>query len=139
MRLATLRKSWGTSTPRQSMHDSEWTSNLETHINGLIDLRVNHVLLWLDSNLQRFQAGHATINNLRRIFDDMVIEMKMNVRLCRAQCTSCHLLCVLNRLHEGDHNCENTHRCVYNCKFCGEDPKACGIPYVLGYRSITMN
>jgi hypothetical protein len=131
MRLATLRESWGTGPPRQTMHDAEWTSKLAGYINGLIDLRVNHVRLWLDSNLQRFQSGHTTIDDLRRRYDSMVIEMKTNTRLCRAQCASCHLFCVLNRLHEGDHSCETTHTCVYNCNFCEGDPKTCGILYAL--------
>ncbi|KAI0280129.1 hypothetical protein BGY98DRAFT_965783 [Russula aff. rugulosa BPL654] len=128
MHLAALREAWGRSTPRQSMQDSEWTSELAAHINRLMDLRVAHVRLWLDTNLQRFQAGHAIIDDLRRRFESMVIEMKTNARLCRVQCASCHLLCVLNRLHEGDHSCETTHTCAYNCRFCGGDPKTCGIP-----------
>lgn len=132
--LAKLRESWGTSTPRQSMHDSDWTSKLASHIEELINLRVNHVRLWLDSNLQRFQADHATISDLHRRFDDMVIEMKMNARLCRAQCASCHLLCVLNRFHEGDHSCETTHACLYNCRFCEGDSRTCSIPYVFRRR-----
>lgn len=129
--LAALREAWGVGTPRQSVHDSEWTSELAAHINGLIDLRVKHVRLWLDSNLQRFQAGHAIIDDLRRRFESMVIEMKTHSQLCRAQCASCHLFCVLNRSHEGVHSCETTHTCVYSCGFCGGDPKTCGIPYVV--------
>lgn len=131
MHLSAIREAWGKSTHRKSMNDSEWTSELVAHINGLIDSRVRHVQLWLDSNLQRFQAGHAIIDDLRRRFESMVIEMKTNTRLCQTQCASCHLFCVLNRLHEGDHSCETTHRCAYNCRFCGGDPKTCGIPYVV--------
>ncbi|KAI0253468.1 hypothetical protein BJV78DRAFT_1153084 [Lactifluus subvellereus] len=85
MRLAALRDSWSTSVPRQSMPDSDWTTNLASHISGLVDLRVNHVRLWLDSNLERFQGGHAAIEDLRRRFDNMVIEMRTNAQFCRAQ------------------------------------------------------
>jgi hypothetical protein len=45
--LAILRESWNEQTPRQSMSDAEWTSKLMFHISGLIDLRVNHVRLWI--------------------------------------------------------------------------------------------
>jgi hypothetical protein len=128
--LSTLRESWNQSTPRQSIPDPDWMKGLAEHINGLINLRVSHVRLWLDSNLERFQAGHATIEDLRRCFDNMVIEMRANVQLCSGQCASCHLLCVRGRLHDGEHSCSTTHRCVYNCGFCGDNIKPCGTPYV---------
>ncbi|KAI0253465.1 hypothetical protein BJV78DRAFT_1153081 [Lactifluus subvellereus] len=85
MRLAALRDSWSISAPRQSMPGSDWTTNIASYINGLVDLRVNHVRLWLDSNLERFQGGHAAIEDLRRRFDNMVIEMRTNAQFCRAQ------------------------------------------------------
>ncbi|KAI0250894.1 hypothetical protein BJV78DRAFT_1275616 [Lactifluus subvellereus] len=125
-RLAALRDSWSISAPRQSVPDSDWTTNLASHIGGLVDLRVNHVRLWLDSNLERFQGGHAAIEDLRRRFDNMVIEMRTNAQLCRVQCTSCHLLCVRSRLHDGDHSCETTHKCVHDCAFCEDGLKPCG-------------
>ncbi|KAI9511014.1 hypothetical protein F5148DRAFT_456358 [Russula earlei] len=56
----------------------------------------------------------------------MVIEMKTNVQLCGAQCASCLLLCVRSRLHEGDHSCNTTHKCVHNCDFCEDDVNICG-------------
>ncbi|KAI0250873.1 hypothetical protein BJV78DRAFT_1393001 [Lactifluus subvellereus] len=126
MRLAALRDSWGMVTPRQFVPDTDWTLQLGSQINGLVDRRVNHVQLWLDSNLERFQVGHATVEELRRKFDKMVIEMRTSVQLCRAQCASCHLLCVRSRLHMGEHSCETTHKCGYNCAFCEDEPKPCG-------------
>ena len=128
MHLAALLESWVPSTPRQSIPDSEFVAELKTRLNELIDLRVNHVLSWLDCNLARFQGGHAAIEDLRRRFDNMVIEMKTNVQLCGAQCVSCHLLCVRSRLHEGDHSCNTNHKCAFNCGFC-EDDKLCGTRY----------
>ncbi|KAH9047539.1 hypothetical protein EDB83DRAFT_2267127 [Lactarius deliciosus] len=124
--LSTLLESWNKSTPRQYMPDSEWIEHFVSHLHGLINLRVNHVRLWLDSNLARFRDGHAAVEDLIRRFDDMVIEMRANVQLCGVQCASCHLLCVRGRLHEGDHSCKTTHRCVHNCKFCKGGPKPCG-------------
>jgi hypothetical protein len=138
MHLTVLRESWSPSSVRQSILDPDWVSNLVAYINGLIELRVNHVRLWLDSNLERFQASHATIEDLRRRFDNMVIEMRTNVQLCSAQCASCHLLCVRSRLHEGDHSCQTTHKCVHHCGFCEDELKACGTPYVPQPRVITV-
>ena len=126
--LAALLESWVPSAPRQSMPDSEFFAELKKHLNELIDLRVNHVLSWLDCNLARFQGSHAAIEDLRRRFDNMVIEMKTNVQLCGAQCVSCHLFCVRSRLHEGDHSCNTDHKCAFNCGFC-EDKKLCGTRY----------
>lgn len=109
------------------MPDPDWTANLASYVNGLIGLRVNHVRLWLDSNLERFQTGHAMIEDLRRQFDNTVIEMRANVQLCRAICKSCRLLCVLCRFHEGDHSCQTSHDCVHRCRFCNDDErKSCG-------------
>ena len=131
MRLATLRESCLPGTPRQSIPDFEWLGELASHLSGLIDLRVNHVQIWLDSNVRRFQGGHAAIEDLRRRFDSLVIEMKANIQLCRAQCASCHLLCIRSRLHDGDHGCQTSHECAYPCEFCKDSTKACGLACVL--------
>ena len=124
--LSALLELWNQNTPRQSLPDSEWRERFVSLLHRLIDLRVKHVGLWLDSNLERFQAGHAAINDLSRRFDNMVIEMKANVQLCGVQCASCHLLCIRVRLHEGDHNCKTTHKCVLACAFCKDGLKPCG-------------
>ena len=135
--LTVLQRSWSKHIPRESMPDFDWTSKLASYISELIDLRVIHVRLWLDSNLERFQAGHAAVEDLRRRFDNMVIEMRTNAQLCRAQCPLCHLLCVCSRLHEGDHSCETTHKCNHDCGFC-EDMKPCGIPCVVWHLFVTV-
>jgi hypothetical protein len=116
--------------PRQFMLDSELLEELRAYINGLINLRINHVRSWLDCNLVRFQGDHAAIEDLRRRFDNMVIEMKTNVQLCGSQCASCHLLCFRGRLHDGDHDCNTDHKCAHNCGFC-EDDLNCGTRYVI--------
>ncbi|KAH9023069.1 hypothetical protein EDB83DRAFT_1992577 [Lactarius deliciosus] len=122
-----LLESWNSGTPRQFMPDSEWIEGLASYLNGLINLRVNRVQRWLDSNLERFQGGHAAIEDLRRGFDSLIIDMKTNVQLCRAKCASCHLLCVRSRLHDGEHGCRTTHKCMYNCEICGDFTKLCGL------------
>jgi hypothetical protein len=130
MHLAALMEISSPNVPRQSMPDSEWMAGLASCLNRLIDLRVTHVRFWLDSNLERFKGSNAAIGDLRRRFDNMVIQMKTNVQLCGAQCVSCHLLCVRGRLHEGDHSCKTNHRCAYRCEFCEGDLKLCSTPYV---------
>lgn len=138
--LAALRESWNPSAKRQFMPDPDWTTDLASYINELVDLRVDHVRLWLDSNLEKFQTGHATIEDLRRQLDNTVIEMRANVQLCRAICKSCRLLCVLRRFHEGDHNCQTSHDCVHRCRYCNDDEqKSCGTPYVLLSHVLTVS
>ncbi len=131
MQLAVLLESWKPSKPRQSMPDSEFLVELRAYLNGLINLRVNHVRSWLDCNLAKFQGDHAAIEDLRRRFDNMAIEMKTNVQLCGAQCASCHLLCIRSRLHEGGHVCSTDHKCAHKCVFCDDDPKLCGTRYII--------
>ena len=118
-------------TPRQFMPDVEWIGALASHLNGLIDLRVGHVQHWLDSNLDKFQSGYSAIVDLRRRFDNLVIEMKANVQLCSARCANCHLLCLRSRLHQGEHSCQTAHKCVHNCEFCEVSTKLCGLGWVL--------
>ncbi|KAI0253470.1 hypothetical protein BJV78DRAFT_212142 [Lactifluus subvellereus] len=124
--LYTLRESWNLGTPRQSIPDFDWVSEFGLHISALTDLRVRHVQLWLDSNLERFEVGHAAVEDLRRKFDKMVIEMRRNVQLCKASCASCHLLCVRNHLHMGKHSCKTRHKCVHSCTLCGDSVEPAG-------------
>jgi hypothetical protein len=136
--LAALLEHWTPSTPRQSMSDAEWVAGLASYLQGLVDLRISHVRLWVDVNLERFHRGPAAIDDLRRRFDNIVIEMKTNVQLCRAKCASCYLLCVRGLLHEGDHNCRTSHGCAHNCGFCEVGLKLCGTPYVFLFLLITI-
>jgi hypothetical protein len=126
--LVALLEDWTLSTPRQSIPDAEWIGGLASYLQGLADSRIDHVRLWLDLNLERFQGGPAAIDDLRRRFDNMAIQMKANVQLCRAQCASCHLFCVRGLLHEGDHSCGTGHKCVHDCEFCGAGLKPCSTP-----------
>ena len=115
-------------TPKQPTRDPEWVGELvASHLSKLIDLRVNHVQLWLDSNLRRFQGGHAPIEDLRRIFDGLVVEMRANVQLCRAQCASCNLPCIRSRLHDGGHDCGTSHICMRLCECCCPSTTTCGL------------
>ncbi|KAI9429869.1 hypothetical protein H4582DRAFT_2122155 [Lactarius indigo] len=78
--LSVLLESWNQSFPRQFTPDSKWIEGFVLHLHGLIDSRVNYVRLWLDSNLERFQDGHATIEDLLR-------SCVVNAHLCGELCT----------------------------------------------------
>lgn len=146
MCLAALRKSWKSVEPRQDPRskkkkvlkkstvtirpDSEGAGEFASHLSKLIDSRVNHVRLWLDSNLQGFPPGHTAIDDLRRRFDSLVIKMKTDIQLCGAPCASCHFLptlCSRSRSHNGDHSCQSSHNCVQTCSFCTDGIRLCGL------------
>ncbi|KAI0052041.1 hypothetical protein FA95DRAFT_1484280 [Auriscalpium vulgare] len=129
-RLSILLRSWPAFESRQNMPDAEWAADLALYLNELVDMRTVHVQEWLDANLTRFQAGHASIDDLRRAFDALKIDLRSNVQLCRAQCTSCQLICVQGRQHEGEHHCQTNHECSHICSFCeaeGLGRKNCGM------------
>ena len=110
--------------------DSEGAGEFASHLSKLIDSRVNHVRLWLDSNLQGFPPGHTAIDDLRRRFDSLVIKMKTDIQLCGAPCASCHFLptlCSRSRSHNGDHSCQSSHNCVQTCSFCTDGIRLCGL------------
>ncbi|KAI0250888.1 hypothetical protein BJV78DRAFT_1154831 [Lactifluus subvellereus] len=89
LRLATLRESWDRIHSRQHVDDSEWASGLVQHLTHLVDLRAAHVDKWLKSNIQRFQASHASLEELRRTFDSAVIDLRASVQLYAAWTPIC--------------------------------------------------
>ena len=116
--LSILRDSWDRAGSRQHVDDSEWISDLVQYLTRLVDLRIAHVDKWLKSNIQRFQAEHASIEELRRTFNSAVIDLRAGVQLCRSECDTCNLLCIQSRFHEGDHDCLTSHDCIHECTFC---------------------
>jgi hypothetical protein len=127
--LGTLRESWDQISSRQHVDDSEWTSDLAQYLVCLVDLRAAHVDKWLKLNVQRFQAGNSSIEELRRTFNNATIDLRAGVQLCGSQCSSCKLFCIRSRLHEGNHNCLTSHECIHDCTFCEQDSltaKPCG-------------
>ena len=127
--LETLRDSWDRINSRQHVDDYEWTSDLAQYLTRLVDLRTAHVDKWLKLNVQRFQAGNGSIEDLRRTFDSAVMDLRAGVQLCRSQCSTCNLFCIQSRLHEGNHDCLTSHECVHECTFCKRDllsAKRCG-------------
>jgi hypothetical protein len=134
-RLATLRESWDLTNQRQRVDDLTWHSDLAEYLTRLVDLRVAHVESWLKSNVQKFEGGHASIEELRRTFGNAAIDLLASVELCRSQCGICNLICVRSsRLHRDGHDCLTNHKCIHDCTFCERDAhptQPCGQTYVL--------
>ncbi|KAF8261846.1 hypothetical protein EI94DRAFT_1705222 [Lactarius quietus] len=84
--LTNLRDSWDQAIKRQNLDDSKWHSDLIQHLTYLVDLRVAHVKKWLESNVQRFEGVHASIEELRRTFDSAVIDLRASIEICRSKC-----------------------------------------------------
>ena len=129
--LKKLCYSWDQITSRQHVDDSEWTSDLVRYLIRLVDMRTAHVDKWLKVNVQRFQAGNASIEELHRKFYSAIIDLRASVQLCRLQCSHCNLFCIQShgRLHLGGHNCLTSHECIHDCTFCQRDfltAKPCG-------------
>ena len=133
--LKALCGSWDRFNSRQHTPDSEWVEALTQYLARIVNLRVNHVQEWLTQNLARFQAGHASIEDLQRTFESAVVDLKSNVRLCKVQCANCQLLCIQNRFHDGQHDCQTNHHCVHQCIFCQErgQHEDCTVVYVSGF------
>lgn len=119
--LSSLRNDWALTHPRQHIPDTEWVSELSSHLDSLVDVRVEHVHEWIVLNLSRFQSGHANIDTLRRTFETAKVDLKAGVQLCKTQCSECQLLCTKNRSHEGLHDCQTSHKCIHSCDFCREN------------------
>lgn len=134
LRLAALRESWDLSSQRQHVDDATWHSDLAQYLTHLVDLRVAHVESWIESNIQQFEGGHASIEELRRTFGSVIIDLRASVELCRSKCGSCNLVCVRSsRLHGDGHDCLTSHKCIHNCSFCERDAlptQPCGQSYV---------
>lgn len=141
--LQTLCQSWPNYRLRGQMNDSEWLDGLSTHLAQLAESRIHYVRTWLDKNLEKFQDGKSqataqtSITALHRLFDATVLDLKGNVELCKQQCSSCQLPCLLSRRHEDkSHNCLTSHKCPQQCEFGEDHPeelKICGYPCVHSY------
>ena len=139
--LAILRTAWEGHASRQYTTEDEWIAGLTQHLETIVNLRIAHVSEWLDQNLSRFQAAsgggvsHARIDELKRHFENSIVDLRGNVQLCGMTCAGCQLRCVLSRMHEGLHDCQSDHLCVHECDFClalepGEH-RACTMRWVM--------
>lgn len=119
--LVVLQDTWDQIHSRLRISDAEWCMNLSSHLEHLVELRIEHVREWITVNLSRFHTAHANIGELRRKFESATVDLRASVQLCKTQCPSCHLLCIKKRLHEGDHDCQTSHKCIHPCDFCDGD------------------
>ncbi|EIW81359.1 hypothetical protein CONPUDRAFT_165526 [Coniophora puteana RWD-64-598 SS2] len=127
-RLAALEQSWDQFFTRQQTEEGVWFEGLTKHLDHLLTLRIDRVGEWISLNLVRFQAvSHESIEDLKRAFDNMTVDMRSNVQLCGVQCATCHLQCIQSRLHQGQHDCKTDHKCSHDCDFCDGDAKMCGM------------
>ena len=115
--IRNLCTSWDRFSERFSLPESEWKRDLQAHLDYIIDLRIEHVRLWLDANTFKFAPNHAHVLDLYRKFDNATIDLKSSVQLCGTQCAECNLTCILGRHHDGQHECRTDHRCVHYCEF----------------------
>ena len=118
------------------MPESDWISGLSGYLETITQMRATHVQEWIHQNLDRFKATHASLETLKRACDTVLVELKENARLCKAQCSSCNLLCLQSRGHETQHDCKTSHECPHPCGFGDEHPgeeKKCGFRHVILY------
>ncbi|KAJ7252459.1 hypothetical protein C8J57DRAFT_1519796 [Mycena rebaudengoi] len=126
--LSTLQMTWDRFDKRHQTPDSDWTAGLATYLMDLAEMRISHVFHWIKSNLSRFKSNHANMDILRRDFESGAVDLKSNVEICRMQCATCELLCLLDRRHDAPHDCMTSHDCTHPCDLDEKDNKVekCG-------------
>jgi len=137
--LSTLCESWSGFSSRFNTPESDWLAGLSCYLEEITEMRAVHVQKWISQNLDRFKASHASLETLRRACDTALVELKENVHLCKAQCSSCNLLCLQSRGHDTQHDCRTSHHCPHPCGFNNEHPgeeKKCGFRYITLYDSL---
>ena len=123
------------------MPESDWISGLSGYLETITQMRATHVQEWIHQNLDRFKATHASLETLKRACDTVLVELKENACLCRAQCSSCNLLCLQSRGHETQHDCKTSHSCPHPCGLGYEHPdegKKCGFGHVIPYNGFFL-
>ncbi|KAK7025067.1 VWFA domain-containing protein [Favolaschia claudopus] len=128
--LAALQQSWNRFDTRHDMSEEEWIAQLSQFLLDRAETRIQYVFRWIGSNLLRFTSNNAAMDLLRRDFDSGAVDLRSNVEICRMQCASCNLQCLLGRRHGVDvpHNCQTSHKCPHLCDFDNDHtrPVQCG-------------
>ena len=130
--LYALCQSWSEYPSRFNTPEGDWVSGLSDYLEATTQMRATHVHEWIYQNLERFKASHASLETLKRACDTALVELKENVHLCKAQCSSCDLMCLQSRGHDTQHDCWTSHHCPHLCGFNDEHPgeeKKCGFRY----------
>jgi len=132
--LAELRTLWPERLDRYKATEADFISGYNEFLQGLVKERLELVGQWLQANTARF-GEHSEVQGLMRAFKEHGEDMKGSTLLCGSRCSSCGLLCLEMRRHEGEHDCKTTHRCVHPCErlMDHEDvdmdgPPSCGLP-----------
>ncbi|KAF8216790.1 hypothetical protein K438DRAFT_1797846 [Mycena galopus ATCC 62051] len=130
--MVALQKSWDRFGARHQMSEAEWIAGLSRFLLDSAETRIEYVFHWIKSNLARFKSNHANMDLLRRDFDSFAVDLRSNVEICRMQCASCHLQCLLGRRHGTDtpHDCQTSHKCPHPCDFRDGhvESEQCGYP-----------
>lgn len=132
--LQQLRQLWVGRLDRYKLEESDFISRYNGFLNGLVKERLDLVGGWLQVNTERF-SDHSEVQALMRAFREHAEEMKDINTLCGARCSSCGLLCLEMRRHEGDHDCKTSHQCPRPCEFLEQHidinmdlPPTCKLP-----------
>lgn len=131
---------WPGYADRSGRPEKNWISDLASFLEDLVGHRILHVQAWVDANLTHSGTTNDSIENLRRVLDSKIVELKRNVQLCMIQCKQCLLQCVKARFHEGDHDCTTNHSCSHSCEFLDEhEEKAddCSLPWVTSFLPVS--
>lgn len=133
--LSKLRRSWSNYESRfdlEDVPDATWVDELDRHLEEQAEHRIEHVRAWIGANTARFTADVTNFADLYREFENQTVSLKTNSKLCKMECSSCQLVCLLPRHHEGNHDCETSHQCLRFCSFANEhlqdEMKDCGMP-----------
>lgn len=132
--LRDLRQLWDGRLDRYKLEESDFISRYNGFLNNLVKERLDLVGGWLQVNTERF-GDHSEVQALMRAFREHAEEIKGINVLCGARCSSCGLLCLEMRRHEGNHDCRTSHQCPRPCEFLYQHsdidichPPACQLP-----------
>ncbi|KIM24943.1 hypothetical protein M408DRAFT_224544 [Serendipita vermifera MAFF 305830] len=115
--LTQLRLGWDLRQERYTMAESEFITGYNGFLRLLVEARIDHVQKWVEVNTSRFREK-AEVTTLLRAFDQLSKDLKASVVLCGSKCSSCGLLCLGHKQHDGDdHNCMTDHKCPEPCGF----------------------
>ncbi|KAG8783755.1 hypothetical protein FRC15_004586 [Serendipita sp. 397] len=129
--LFNLRSGWKDRLTRFSTGEEKFIELYNVYLHDIAEERIKLVHSWLSANTTRF-GEKAEITSLFRTFDKLAKELRLSVLLCGSKCSSCGLLCLHHKQHEGEHNCMTSHKCPDICSFTQQhtdsDSPACGLP-----------
>jgi len=139
--LSTLCEGWSGFSSRFNTPEDDWVVGLSDYLEEITEMRAAHAQKWISQNLDRFEASDASLETLKRACNATIAELRENVHLCKAQCSSCNLLCIKSCGHDSQHDCWTSHQCPHPCDFNGEHPgkeKECGFRHVTLYNNLEL-